>query len=191
MFENIHLYDIKNAERNVHFADESYLISYPEIIKYFKNIKIIKKSNLIIGIHFAYGWMPTAFDFRSNEFEKALKILSKARTKIELSTDDLTVLKCLFNNSIVGTSKLLHFINPIKYAIWDSRVCTFIKHGKPNYNLFKKPETYLEYLNFCNKIIEMRGYNIIHQRIKRKIRNNISKLRSLELIMYFNGKTND
>ena len=33
----------------------SYYISYPEFLEYFKNTTEIKKHNLIIGINFVYG----------------------------------------------------------------------------------------------------------------------------------------
>lgn len=46
-------------------------ISYPEFLIYFKDLKIITQHNLTIGINFTYGWMPTIFDFPSDNFEEA------------------------------------------------------------------------------------------------------------------------
>ncbi|MEI6435623.1 MAG: hypothetical protein WCP32_12315, partial [Bacteroidota bacterium] len=36
---------------------QTYDISYPEFLEYFKNIEVISRHNLIIGINFTYGWM--------------------------------------------------------------------------------------------------------------------------------------
>lgn len=69
------LQDCDKYEREI----QSYDISYPEFLKYFNNIKTINKHNLIIGINFTYGWMPTIFDFRSNNFDEAINILNNAK----------------------------------------------------------------------------------------------------------------
>ena len=51
---------------------QTYDVSYPEFLKYFSDIKTITKHNLVIGINFTYGWMPTIFDFRSDNFDEAI-----------------------------------------------------------------------------------------------------------------------
>jgi hypothetical protein len=187
MFDDIYLCQIKADEKNVHSFNESYLVSYPVFVNYFRHIPTITKSNLIIGIHFTYGWMPTAFDFRSNDFNKAISILNKAKTNEQLTCEELSVLKCLFNNSLVGTSKLLHFINPHAYAIWDSHVYHYLTNETPHTYRIENLETYQEYLKFCQRIINYRGYEEIHRSMKRKIKKTLTKLRSLELILYING----
>lgn len=101
---------------------QSDYLSYPEFLKYFSDIKTITRHNLTIGINFTYGWMPTIFDFRSDNFDEALDILNEAKIGNKPTTDNLVLLKGLLNNSLVGTTKLLHFINPDNFAIWDSRV---------------------------------------------------------------------
>jgi hypothetical protein len=71
--------DSKNFEVN----DQTYYVSYPVFLKYFSDIKDdITKHNLIIGINFTYGWMPTIFDFRSDNFDEAIKILNNAKKGI-------------------------------------------------------------------------------------------------------------
>ena len=55
--------------------------------------------------------MPTIFDFRSEDFDKAVEILNYAKKGVILTVKQLETLKGLFNNSLVGTTKLLHFIN--------------------------------------------------------------------------------
>lgn len=50
-------------------------ISYKEFLQYFSEISTINRHNLVIGINFTYGWMPTIFEFCSNRFDEALQIL--------------------------------------------------------------------------------------------------------------------
>ncbi len=70
---------------NFGIENKSDLVSYPEFIKYFSSINKIDKHNLIIGINFTYGWMPTIFDFKTNEIYKnidlAVEILNRAKKR--------------------------------------------------------------------------------------------------------------
>ena len=100
----------------------SYYISYPEFLRYFSDLETITRHNLIIGINFPSGWMPTIFDFRSDRFDEALDILNRAKKGNKPTIDELNMLKGLLNNTLVGTTKLLHFINPDNFSIWDSRI---------------------------------------------------------------------
>ena len=127
------------------------LISYVEFINYFKNINLIDKHNLIIGINFTYGWMPTIFEFKNYQFQDAINVLNKVKLSEGITDKEIFFLTNMFNNSLVGTSKLLHFINPEKYAIWDSRVYRYLFLNKePNYKTISNVNIYLSYLNFVN-----------------------------------------
>ena len=165
----------------------SYYISYPEFLKYFQNLKTITKHNLIIGINFTYGWMPTIFDFRSDKFDEALNILNKAKKDNKLTKDDLVLLKGLLNNSLVGTSKLLHFINPEKFAIWDSRVYRYLTGKAPYENRIGNCDTYLEYLEFCSYLAEQKEFNSLKKNIEYKVGYSMTSFRIAELVMYSNG----
>lgn len=169
-------------------SNRSDLISYPEFVDFFKKNNAITKHDLVIGINFTYGWMPTMFDFRSTEFDKVLSILNAAKSGIIPTVSDLKVLKSCFNNSLVGTSKLLHFINPNEFAIWDSRVYRYLTNEKPySYRLDDFP-TFLGFRDFCKYITEKREYEQIHKEIEGIIGYTMSKMRTVELIMFINGK---
>lgn len=102
---------------------ENYLHSYPHFLKYFEKLDTINLENLIIGISFTYSWMPTILkSIQLQHSEKALSILNEVKNGKKINKEQLATLKEVFNNSLIGTSKLLHFINPNQYAIWDSRV---------------------------------------------------------------------
>lgn len=169
-------------------ADEqTYYKSYPEFLQYFNAITTITKHNLVISINFVYGWMPTIFDFRSEDFDKAVEILNNAKKGVIPTVKQLETLKGLFNNSLVGTTKLLHFINPEKFAIWDSRVYRYLT-GEEAYNhRIGNCESYLTFLTFCNFLIQRKEYDKVHNSICKKIGYSMSKFRTAELIMYRNG----
>lgn len=173
--------------KNTAIQLRSDFISYPEFLEYFKNLDEITKHNLVIGINFVYGWMPTIFDFRSDNFDEAINILNKAKNGTELITeDDLTLLKGLFNNSLVGSTKLLHFINPDKYAIWDSRVYRYLTNNN-NYNQIENCNNYLDYLTFCQELINHEGFSLLKNQIEERVGYSMTIFRIVDLIMYLNG----
>jgi hypothetical protein len=118
LFENI----LSESLKFIPSIEDSYIKTYPEFICFFKNINIISKHDLVISSHFVYGWMPTIIELKFQHMEDVLKFLNKAKNGNILTIVELELLKSSINNSLVGLSKLLHFINPIDYAIWDSRI---------------------------------------------------------------------
>ena len=177
----------KDAETMAINPNDSFFISYREFLNYFEKIETIDFGSMVIGIHFTYSWMPTIFDFRSNEFSKVIVILNKVKRKLEINSEDCLVLKENFNNSLVGTSKLLHFINPMEYSIWDSRVFRYIFNKNPYQYHLSDPENFLSYLKMCKEITNSTGFEEIHEIVVTKVGYEISKMRSLELIMYSLG----
>ena len=166
---------------------QTYDVSYPEFLRYFSDIKVVTRHNLIIGINFTYGWMPTIFDFRSDNFDEAIEILNNAQKGSIPTVMQLESLKGLFNNSLVGTSKLLHFINPDKFAIWDSRVYHYLT-GEIAYNhRIGNCESYLSFLAFCKYLAERDEYEELHNSICKKHGYVMTKFRTIEMVMYVNG----
>lgn len=171
---------------------KSYYISYIEFLEHFKRIKEFKKHDVIVGIHLIYGWMPTICHLKSEDFAEAATILNKVkRGKPLLKKEELNKLKDVFNNSIVGTSKLLHFINPENYPIWDSNVCRYLNipaHKANNISV------YLQYIDTCRNIIEQCKGEIAHvKKVMKefepyKVQNEISDMRAVELVMFTNGQ---
>ena len=74
--------------------------------------------------------------------------------------------KNCINNSLVGLSKLLHFINPQNYAIWDSRIFRFLTEKKSQYGI-GNPKMYLQYLEEIKNIEKENGYPEIHKKIQK------------------------
>ena len=90
--------------------------------------------------------MPTILNFKSTEFERAVEIINKAKKPERITDDEILILKRLINNSLVGVSKLLHFINPNVYAIWDSRVCNFLT-GRSHQQKVENTSLFWSYLD--------------------------------------------
>lgn len=174
--------------KNINLLASSYYVSYPEFVKYFKDIDKIEKHNLIIGINFTYGWMPTILDLWTDEFERALEILNNVKQGRIPNEKELFILKELFNKSLVGTSKLLHFIRPDLFAIWDSRVYRYLTGDEAYANRIGDFGAYLEYLQFCEYLSKVKGYNEIHDSLEEKIGYSMTRMRTVELIMYTKGE---
>lgn len=174
---------------------ENYFISYPYFLEYFRKFDKITPENLIIGISFTYSWMPTILKFSPKKntetaelFNRAVDILNKvkneANDKNRLTKKELLTLKELFNNSLVGTSKLLHFINPGKYAIWDSKVFRFLYDEQPHKYKLERAESYLEYLDFIDSLIADKNFEKFYLLMKQKTDFQITKYRALELVFF-------
>lgn len=121
-----------------------YELSY----KAFLNQPIQTKDDLIRILAYAYSWMPTIPDINSNtvDWDRLIKLANELRHgDINNRKELVTALIPIVNNSIVGSSKVLHFIAPDTIPIIDSRVtiawnkrCT---SGYPGYN-FRLPRSY-------------------------------------------------
>lgn len=185
--QNIPLEKFFRDGNNFAIKRQSDYISYPEFLKYFSDLKTITRHNLIIGINFTYGWMPTIFDFRSDNFKEALDILNNAKIGIKPTVENLVLLKGLLNNSIVGTTKLLHFINPDNFAIWDSRVYRYLANQEPYDNRIGNCNTYIDYLAFCDYLTKQPEFKSLQKIIETKIGYSMTAFRVAELVMYSNG----
>jgi hypothetical protein len=193
--QNISIDKLRQDEAQIAISgNSSDFISYPEFLKYFRDIPIITKHNLVIGINFTYGWMPTMFSFQSviieeaPRIEEAVQILNLAKEGQIPTAPELQILKECFNNSLVGASKLLHFINPTKFAIWDSRVYRYLTNLKPHSYRLNNYNSYLDFLEFCNYISNENGFMAIHNSLIHKVGYQMTKYRTAELIMYFGGE---
>lgn len=131
----------------------SYLLSYPFFVKYFSEVENITFDKLILGVYLIYGWMPRALCFNEGkplsqeDFVELRAKLSEVQKWSEKHFDEmlgkdgcasekgkeeksLFLLKKVTNGSIVGMSKLLHFINPKFFPIYDSNIAAVVGEVK-------------------------------------------------------------
>jgi hypothetical protein len=126
---------------------------YAGLLAQFNRWKPITWEDAIVGLHIVYCWMPTIPNLaRPTQLTPAerlqvVSLLNDARTRL-LNIDELSFLKTGFiNNSMVGLSKLLHFVAPERYAIWDKRVAkAWYSPAPARYATYNAPAVYLDYL---------------------------------------------
>ena len=163
--------------------EDSYIQTYPEFIKFFRNKNEITKHDLVISSHFVYGWMPTIIDLNLDNLDEVLNYLNLAKAENLLNEDQLEILKNAINNSLVGLSKLLHFINPDIYAIWDSRIYRYTTGKKSSYGI-GEPKLYLNYLTKINEIKSNPVFENIHLKISNHFNYPITATRAIEILMF-------
>lgn len=193
--ENLTIERISEALDTLNLSDSgersfSYMMSYPEFLTYFENCEEITWHDFIIGSHFTYGWMPTIIklpECTEKDKNEVIRLLEIVRTDFLLAVNDLETLKKYVNNSMVGLSKLLHFIAPDKYAIWDSNIYKFIMGDNSAYHI-NKPEIYIEYLSRLRIISSDKYFNNLKKVFKEKFNmmdtTRLSDIRIIELIMF-------
>ncbi|VEJ21002.1 hypothetical protein [Neisseria animaloris] len=185
---------------------DSYIFSYPYILEFFStkfNSKnALDKHNFICGIHMIYGWMPHILELNPiDDLDNIITILNNTQKNKKISDEDLLKLaKPIDSSSVIGTSKLLHFIAPDSFAIWDNNVHKFICSKKLiDNNIYKKniypPKNkeyvqipnYRAYLNLLTEIQKNSKFKDFHKSVNKKIGYEVSPLRAIELIMFLNS----
>ena len=176
---------LKDAKKFTLTENNSYIQTYPEFLNYFEKINAgeINEHNLIIASHFVYGWMPRIIHLDLEFKDKVVSLLNAVKSRHILSVCELKILKKTINNSLVGLSKLLHFINPRDYAILDSRVFRYLTEKK-NSDRIGRPQLYLEYLKGIKTISKNKDYGKLHELISRNFDYEIYPTRVIEITMF-------
>ncbi len=161
---------------------------YRKFLAYFRKQPQLTLHNVIIGAYFTYGWMPTILKkFDIVQVNNVVDILNSAKGLAEgeqfLSTQQLEVLKNCINNSLVGPSKLLHFINPDIFAIWDSRVARYFGE-RVNMASVKN---YMDYHCNIRQLITNEQFTQVHNLVNQYIGYQVSRMRACEYVMYKRG----
>lgn len=169
---------------------DSYIISYKHIAEYMSSIGEFSEREFVCCAHIVYGWMPTILEINSKDPSLSLQegalLLNIAKTR-RLEKMEIEILARLINNSVVGASKLLHFVSPDKHAIWDSRVYAFLHKRRPYNYLVNNSENYFKYLGSLDRHLMDQRFCEFHQSVNGKIGYEVSALRAAELIMFLNS----
>ena len=138
-----------------------------------------------------HGWMPTILELYPEQgrsgLDAAAQTLAKARAGSALSDKEIETLAALVNNSLVGASKLLHFVAPNHFPIWDSKVYSFVHEKRPHYYRVNSVETYKQYVALLKDLTTKPKFPTFHDSVQKKLGYNVSPLRALELIMFLNA----
>jgi hypothetical protein len=184
--------DIFVLERNtVVPIDNSYILSYRAIREFFAAKAAFTISDFVCGTHMVYGWMPTALDLYPNPPNIGLQggadLLTKAKVAGTLSDDEIGQLAQLVNKSVVGASKLLHFVAPRVFAIWDSRIYRFLFRQAAHHYRVNVVNTYRNYLSHLHQLREDPRFAVFHTSVNDKLGYAVSDLRALEMVMFLNS----
>lgn len=171
--------------------DNSYILSYPHILSYFSGKMTFDAADVVRGAHMVYGWMPTVLELHpetpNDDLATGATILTKAKDTGVLSDEEIASLCAIVNNSLVGTSKLLHFVAPDRFAIWDSKIYAFVFQKKPHNYRVNEVATYRRYLSLLADIRSDSRFDAFHESVNGKIGYAVSPLRAIELVMFLNA----
>lgn len=139
-----------------------------------------------------YGWMPTVL----GRFDEGGVLPGLVGAEAYRSVSSIKDVKTAYsflcgmgdiapvNHSWIGTSKFLHFINPMCFPIWDSRVA--LKFGVTSYGAVNKKKAYLTYCNFVwNRAgVELESVDRIQELVRNDYKYDISRVRAIELLLF-------
>lgn len=185
-FSNLTIERLVNDSKKFEIKEEDkhYIKSYPYLLDFFKRKESFTESDIVQGIHMVYAWMPTTLkkiDWEQLPFVVAT--LNELKSGTYLHEGQLDILKISANNSMVGASKLLHFIGPEQYAIWDSKVVKYITGNKSSFGV-DSVENYILYLDRLYQLNEDPKFAEIQREVNGKIGYEVSKLRAAEVVMF-------
>lgn len=163
-------------------ASEQYLRTYPALIK---STAILAKETgedaLPAIAHMAYGWMPTILKKFSDSQSDIVRPATECRSFEEASELIKSLDDSPINNSWVGMSKVLHFVNPDFFPIWDSRVA---KHFGLKISQVNKKNHFLEYLTFVAKHRNKDEVKKVEEAFVKEAGYSVSDVRACEFILF-------
>jgi hypothetical protein len=118
---------------------------------------------------------------------QAAALLESARTQGTISDEHLGALVRVVNNSLVGTSKLLHFVRPDIFPIWDSNIYAFVFEEEPHDYRVKKIANFREFVRRVNAIRSDERFRDFYASVNLKVGYEVSEPRAVELVMFLNA----
>lgn len=187
-FVNLNIEHIIKASKSVleNYKEDNYTTSYPYFVGFLGN-GLLDIDKYVVATNMVYGWMPTILNLDLSEKEQIENVLDKLNKKEKLGLKDFEILKRSINNSIVGMSKFLHFVDPVTYPILDRKIYRFIT-GKKYATGIDQSITYVAYLNKMTCITEDERFISLNSSVNTRMSKEFSPMRSLELILFYNKK---
>lgn len=190
----------------------TYIKSYPLFCDYFQQLRVnylddlSKPDNydefmdrLLLGAQMVYGWMPRVFVWYNDaDTDRTLqKVLAEVGndqswSAISKALDDLSK---VCNDSLIGSTKILHFIYPELIPIFDAKLKEFLLKSESHEKLKTTPNLedykcyYEKFKDFYDKLQNENNWDFvdsINLAIERSGINcpNIGKVRAIELLLF-------
>lgn len=181
-------------------GDEPYLRAYPLLLAALRD-RVVTPTVFVEAAHIAYGWMPTALSLSPRDaaepFLAEAALVERVRGGGALLTaDELGYLASSMTDkdgSVIGLSKVLHFICPERYAIWDTRIYASLYPGeagpmkKPNYVSVNRAGRYMTYHDELASLIALPDFQPFHDRVNRDLGYAVTAMRAAEVVMFSNA----
>lgn len=165
---------------------ECYLATYPAYLRYFTNQANLSADEVLVGAGMAFSWMPAPVKFSPEKLEASLPLLQEARSR-KLDADELQQIRIAMGNSMVGASKLLHFIVPTIYPIWDSRICWFLLQTTRQ-PVIQDTKGYLRYQALCEEVCDSPGFDKLRKKAERICGYPVVPMRAVEFLMFMGAE---
>ena len=180
----------RDSETVSSFGEKWIHISYKEFLEFFGSKKELTPHDLVIGAYFTYGWMPTMLELKG-DIGVVTAIANKSRREEGISKDEFSRFADAINGSVVGASKLLHFICPKKHAIWDSRVYRYLHQEAPYQYRLEAANAYRNYLAFLDVLVTDSRFKAFKLKVVDAVGYPVTDKRACELLMFTKGRKSD
>jgi hypothetical protein len=175
---------IRNSEN-----DARYLQTYQVFLNFFKEriaVEDVAANDAKIAVVLVYSWMGRAQIDPAcwNNFERARTALQHIR-RGEPKEQEIEDIKSFVGNSLIATSKFLHFLAPKRYAIWDRYVAwAAYRYEYPYPYQYNKIDRYLVYLRDL-ETLEINEE--VCQQVRKTLKDEVSSLRMKEFALFHLG----
>lgn len=202
----------------------TYRYSYDRYLQYFRDKsrnETLTEQDLYVGFGIAYSWMATIkqLDPRVKVVASAVDSLNRVRNMrpadLHLSdasdsvipSDQIAKLETIiepirkFLSSVIGASKLLHFVNSDVFPIWDATIHRYWENNGNKYSS-DSLNRYIHYFYNIHSLVNNAHFedvlyrplndalNRAHEvaRAEYKVPEPMGKIRSAEFVMFFGGR---
>lgn len=174
------------------YDPNSYSIGYEALRGLFaQKLDFSSLIDIRAGAYAVYGWMPTILDRWPASDNTLLELgelarfargrdYTAVRARIAPGLKEKLAVYRALNNSIVGTSKFLHFAAPSIFPIWDSRVAR--NFGFKHQYQLASGSNYLAYYDAVHTCIETNSET--QALLKMLALPNVGQVRTLEYLLY-------
>ncbi|MBZ9603334.1 hypothetical protein [Phyllobacterium chamaecytisi] len=190
------LNNLKGREIQVSLTQSSYLIGYLALTDLFRKLDLSCHKQVLSGAYAVYGWMPTILKSppTGSGASDLKRLVEAGRDKgnyLDLNAWKETLQA--INNSVVGTSKFLHFSAPDVFPIWDSVVAR--SFGLSQWHQHARAKEYIAYFNAVHSWL-LDPDSRLPENFRSALRplkeaHNLGKLRQLELALFWEGQLSE
>lgn len=185
--------------------EDGYHAAYPHLVSHLASLREFGAREFVVAAHIAFGWIGSECLLYGGPkgIQEAGEALSRAAQGLQLSDRELAHMKntvCTASalkkpwypgkgGSWVAVSKMLHFLRPDLYVIWDSRVERYLKARHWGGQAVVDGPTFLAYTEMCRRLAAEPAFETVHKDLNRRLGYEsmgfrMSALRALELVMF-------